>query len=459
MGHDESYEKIIAAFLKRRFYLGLFVFLPLFFSVFAVAAPLILLARFRAVFKRSVIDSAELISIYNFAEQWTYILAVTAFVTGLIVAYALVRPARKLLSEGGEGKNIEEFSSLGKEFTRIAASLSKYTSLIESTTGGVMTADKIGAITMVNPYACYMLGSKETDLLGKDIGTLLNITRDLQIVLQGKTAASELNITINGEGRTIGYTLSPIKGRYGIDGAVLNFMDTTKIKEMHREMQKTEKLASIGTLAMEVAHEIRNPLASIKGLVQLIGEDINDNEQKKLYINTILKETDRLNRVVDTIFEKKTAAAEEDSLRDVIHRAVLLCSQAAKDKAVSIKEDYDKAVDKMQVGDERFFHALYNIVLNAYEAVGKNGEIVIKTKITDDWAEIDVSSESEISGGMDADTIFEADVTTKGKGRGMGLKIARDAIKSIGGDITVETSEGKTKFVISLPSTAYNNNA
>lgn len=459
MGHDESYEKIISALLKRRFYLGLFVFLPLFFSVFAVAAPLILLARFRTVFKRSVIDSAELISIYNFAEQWTYILAATAFVTGLIVAYALVRPARKLLSEGGEGKNIEEFSSLGKEFTRIAASLSKYTALLESTTGGVITADKSGAITMVNPYACHILGSKETDLLGENIGTLLNITRDLQTVLKGKTAASELNITINGEGRTIGYTVSPIKGRHGIDGAVLNFMDTTKIKEMHREMQKTEKLADIGTLAMEVAHEIRNPLASIKGLVQLIGEDINDNEQKKLYINTILKETDRLNRVVDTLFEKKTSAGEEDTLRDIIHRVVFLCSQVAKDKAVSIREDYDEIADKMQVGDEKFFHALYNIVLNAYEAVGKNGEIAIKTKITDDRTEIEVISESEISGGMDTDIIFEADVTTKGKGRGMGLKIARDAIKSIGGDITVETSEGKTKFVISLPPTAYNNNA
>ncbi|MDP1759522.1 MAG: hypothetical protein Q8K77_06975, partial [Thermodesulfovibrionales bacterium] len=120
MGHDESYEKIISAFLKRRFYLGLFVFLPLFFSVFAVAVPLILLARFKALLKRGFISSAELISTYNFAEQWTYVLAAVAFATGLIVAYALVRPARKLLSEGGEGKNIEEFSSLGKEFTKIA---------------------------------------------------------------------------------------------------------------------------------------------------------------------------------------------------------------------------------------------------------------------------------------------------------------------------------------------------
>jgi nitrogen-specific signal transduction histidine kinase len=223
-------------------------------------------------------------------------------------------------------------------------------------------------------------------------------------------------------------------------------------------MQKTEKLANIGTLAMEVAHEIRNPLASIKGLVQLIGEDINDNEQKKLYINTILKETERLNRVVDTLFEKKTAAAEEDTLRDIIHRVMLLCSQVAKDKAVSIKDDYDETADKIRVADEKFFHALYNIVLNAYEAVGKNGEIVIKAKIAGDRAEIEVSSDSELSRGIDADAIFEADVTTKGKGRGMGLKIARDAIKNIGGDITVKASEGKTNFVIWLPSTAYNNN-
>ncbi|PIP69999.1 MAG: hypothetical protein COW90_07575 [Nitrospirae bacterium CG22_combo_CG10-13_8_21_14_all_44_11] len=453
MGHDESYEKIIAAFLKRRFYFGLFVFLPLFFSVFAAAAPLILLARFRAVFKRGFIDPAELISIYSFAEQWTYILAAAAFVTGLIVAYALVRPARKLLSEGGKGKNIEEFSSLGKEFTKIAASLSKYTSLLESTTGGVMTADKSGAITMANPYACHILGSKETGLLGKNIGTVLNITRDLQAALKGDAAASELNITINGESRTIGYTLSPIKGRYGIDGAVFNFMDTTKIKEMQLEMQKTEKLANIGTLAMEVAHEIRNPLASIKGLVQLIGEDMNDNAQKKLYINTILKETERLNRVVDTIFEKKTSASEGESLMDIIHRVVLLCSQAAKDKTVRIMEDYDETVRNIQMGDDRFFHAFYNIVQNAYEAVGKNGEIGIRAKMTDDGTAIEANSDSELSGGIEAAAIFEAEVTTKGKGRGMGLKIARDAIKSIGGDITVETPEGKTKFVIWLPHT------
>jgi len=429
----------------------LFAFLPLFFSAFAIAAPLIFLARFRAVLKRNVIAPAELIAIYNSAEQWTYILTAVALATGFIVAYAVVRPARRLLMEAQEEKDVEEFSSLGKEFTKIAASLKNYTALIESTTGGVLTADKTGTITMVHPYACYILGQNEVDLIGENIGTLLNIAGDLQAVLRGKTVTAELFSTIKGEDKAIGYTLSPIKSGHSIEGVVFNFMDNTRINEMYREMQRTEKLANVGTLALEVAHEIRNPLASIKGLLQLIREDMDNDDQKKLYIDTILKETERLNRVVDTIFEKKTAVGEEDNLRDIIHRILLLCNQIAKDKAVKIVEDYDGATGKILVKDERFFHALYNIVLNAYEAVEKDGEIAIKTMPAAGGISVEVCSDSELGIGIDADAIFETDVTTKGKGRGMGLKIARDAIKNIGGHIKVETAGGKTKFVLWLP--------
>ena len=451
MGHDTRYEKIRFAFLKRRFYLGLFVFLPLFFSAFALAAPLIFLAKFRSVLQRHLIDTGELIAIYESAEQWTYILTGVAFIAGLVVAYGLIRPARRLLKEETKDKDIEEFSSLGKEFTKIATSFKKYTSLLESTTGGIMAVNNKGEITMANPHACYILGCNEADVVGKNIKTLLNISKDFDTAMRGEMATSELNAIINGENRAIGYTLSPIKGKDAIDGAVFNFMDITKIKEMHYEMQKTERLASIGTLAMEVAHEVRNPLASIKGLAQLIGEDMKEDDQKKLYIDTILKETERLNRVVDTLFEKKTSSPDRDNLRGIIHRVVLLCGQAVKGKAVKVIEEYDETAGNMQIEDERLFHAIYNIILNAYEAVGKDGEINIKTKKTDEGTTIEVCSNSEVSPEIILERIFETDVTTKGSGHGMGLKIARDAIKNTGGDINIETTEGKTKFIIWLP--------
>lgn len=451
MGHDTRYEKIRFTLLKRRFYLGLFVFLPVFFSVFALAVPLIFLANFRTILQHTVINADGLIAIYRSVEQWMYVATAVAFIAGLIVAYGLVRPARRLLKEKTEAKGIEEFASLGKEFTEIATSLREYTSLIESTTGGIMTVNKKGEITMANPHACYITGYTETDVIGKNINTLLDISRDLEAVMQGEIVTSELNAIINGKTQTIGYTLSPIKGRYSIDGAVINFMDTTKIKEMHDEIQKTERLASIGTLAMEIAHEVRNPLASIKGLAQLIGEEIKDNDPKRLYIDTILKEAERLDRVVDTIFEMKTPIPDKENIKEILHRIVLLCGQAVKGKAVKIIEEYDEMTGNVWIDDERLFHALYNIVLNAYEAVGEDGEIDIKTRRTDTGLTIEISSDSEISPGISVDRIFDTDVTTKGRGHGMGLKIAKDAIKDLGGDIRVESAEGKTKFIISLP--------
>ncbi len=451
MGHDTRYEKIRFTFLKRRFYIGLFIFLPVFFSVFALAAPLIFLVKFRSVLQHQVIDAGELIALYRSTEQWTYVFTAVAFIAGLIVAYGLVRPAKRLLKEETKDKDIEEFGSLGKEFAEIATSLRKYTSLLESITGGIMAVNKKGEIVMANPHACYIFGCTEEDIVGGNIEALLDISKDFETAMKGEVVTSELNTLINGKNRTIGYTLSPIRGKDAVNGAVLNFIDTTKIKEMHLEMQKTERLAGIGTLAMEVAHEVRNPLASIKGLAQLIGEDMKDDDYKKLYINTILKETERLNRVVDTLFEKRTSFTNEDNLGETIHRIILLCGQAVKDKAVKVTEEYDEITGSMRM-DERLFHVVYNIILNAYEAVGKDGGISVRTKRVDKGMTIEVCSDSELIPEIIVDRIFEADMTTKGKGRGMGLKIARDAIKNIGGDIKVEAAESKTKFIIWLPS-------
>ncbi|MBI4689883.1 MAG: PAS domain S-box protein [Nitrospirae bacterium] len=450
MGHDTRYEKIRFAFLQRRFYLSLYVFLPVFFSVFALAIPLIFLTKFRSILQMRVIATSELFLIYRSIEQWTYIFAAAAFVAGLIVAYGLVISARRLLRNTGD-KDIEEFGSLGKEFTRIATSLRDYTSLLGSMTGGIIVMNKRGEITMINPHACYILGCSESDATGKNIDYLIDISKDFEKVMKGEEVTSELTAMINKKECIIGYTLSPVKGKDTVDGAVLDFMDITKIKKMHEEMQRTERLAGIGTMAMEVAHEVRNPLASIKGLTQLIGEDMKDDEQKKIYITMILSEIERLNRVVDTLFEKKTTVPDKENLREMIHRIVLLCGQAVKGKIVKVTEEYDKTADGMQIKDERLFHAIYNIVLNAYEAVREDGEISIKTQKADNRTKIEICSDSEVSPAILVDRIFEVDVTTKGGGHGMGLKIARDAIKNIGGDIEVETARGKTKFIIRLP--------
>ncbi|MCE5193926.1 MAG: PAS domain S-box protein [Nitrospiraceae bacterium] len=453
MGHDERTKKIKNAFFKKRFYISLFILFPLLFFAFSIAAPLIFLVKLNSLSNRNIITSLDFTSVYNFVEGWTYVIGIIAFISGLVVAYGLIKPAKMVLKEISQDINVEALSSLGKEFAEIATSLKKYTSLLESITGGIIAVNRNAEITMVNPHACYILGCHETDVVGKKIETLFNISRDLRTVMQGESVEGELGILINNKNWTIGYTLSPILGRNSIDGAVLNFIDITKIKEMHYEMQKTEKLANIGSIAMEVAHEIRNPLASIKGLVQLIGEDIEHDNQKKNYIDVILKEVERLNRVVDALYEKRTSISGGDDLKEMIHRIVLLCGQTVKDKEVNITENFDPDIDKISVKDERLFHSIYNIVLNAYEAVNDNGSIIISTKKTSAGIIIEVISDSEISPKIEKEKIFNESVSTKGSGHGMGLKIARDSIKDLRGSINIESGSGKTKFTIQLPFT------
>lgn len=446
MGHDKGYEKVKELFLKRKFYLGLFFLLPVFFSLFTVGSSLILLERLNTLGEHIPQYKEEIISIYNFAVRWTYILTIGAFIVGLIVAYSLVRPAKKLLKEGMD--DLREFGSLGKEFTELASSLRQYLSVLEGMSGGVITVNRNGDITMANTQACQILGLPQEGIIGSNLtGLFPYLSKSLKNVLSGGVVSSEMLYRIKGGEKVIGYTFSPIKSSSGIDGAVFIFKDITEIKKIHDDLKRTEMLASIGSIAREVAHEVKNPLASMKGLIQLIGEDIPEKDHRRMYIDTILNEIDRLNRVVDKLIERKTKEEKAD-LKEALHRIVLLCSQTVKDRTVRTIEEYDETVDIKGTSDG-IFQAFYNIILNAYEAAEDGGEVIVRTKAIENNAVIEVISSSRIDSSI-RDRIFEEGFTTKAEGHGIGLKIAKDEIERAGGSISIEPSDDRTKFLIRM---------
>src|SRR5205814_10323934 len=111
-----------------------------------------------------------------------------------------------------------------------------------------------------------------------------------------------------------------------VTGVVIQFKDLVKLRQVQNEMQRADRLASLGTLAAGVAHEVRNPLASIKGLVQLLKEDLED-AQKKRYAEIIIQEVDRLNRVVADLLKFAQPSRSEFKparLNDLARRAVML---------------------------------------------------------------------------------------------------------------------------------------
>ncbi|MBI4823382.1 MAG: PAS domain S-box protein [Nitrospirae bacterium] len=447
MGHDKRFKEVRFLFLRKKFYLGLFILLPAFFCLFSLGAFLIVFAKLQPLLKSEAGGLDHLIIVYDSIKTWTYIFSVVAFVSGLVVAYSLVKPARRLLRE--KTADMEEFGSLGHEFRDIATSLSQYIATVESMAGGIITTTKDGTITTANRQALQMLGMDKEAVLKTNIRKIFPI-KETQVQKEA-TITLEVN-AVTGEGiRQMECTIFPIRGQAGIEGAVFSFRDTQRIKEMHRELIKTERLASIGTLTMTVAHEVRNPLASIKGFAQLIKEDIKNEDHLQTYLDTIIKEVDRLNRVVDSLYEIKDSTFEGDTLKEILKRIRLLCDQALSRKAVNVVEDYDEKADSYIVKDEMVFQGLYNIVLNAYEAVKPAGNVVLTVRADSGGAKVEVISESELEEKFSVQRLFDYDVSTKGRGRGAGLAIANSAIKQAGGNIEVKSLKGKTVFSIWLP--------
>lgn len=324
-------------------------------------------------------------------------------------------------------------------------SYSNYLTILESLSGGIIAIDRSGVISMANKQANNIF---EDDLTGKNLMKKVSGLEDVVAkVFQNSVLSGEVIYPVKGKQKVIGYTVAPIKGRAGVEGAVFNLKDITGIREVHESIRHTERLASIGTLVREVVHEVRNPLAAIKGITQMIGEDLDEKDPKKVYIETVMKEIDRLNRVVDNLLAR--GRSEMVRLKEILHRAVLLCSRDDSWKGVKVVEEYDETLDLGEI-DEQLSQAFYNIILNAFESVDARGEVIVRSKKDRDNAVIEIISSSVIDRKI-IGRIFESGFTTKKKGHGIGLKVALDVVKKAGGDIIVEPAAKRTKFIIILP--------
>jgi len=422
LGHDRRIQKIKFLLLRRRFYLGLYFLLPAFFVLFA-------LGPFMVVEAQQGLSPA--------LEPWMWVFALGALAAGLVVAYALLRPAKRFLQ--GPGQDTEEFASLGADFKALAASLKRYISTLEGLAGGVITASARGSITMANTPAARLLGLEPQRLRGMNIQELLPLGAGLARALREGTAQVELQ---QGK-RHLQVGITAIEGGKGV---VLSLLDITGLREFYQAQQKTERLANVGSLAMQVAHDVRNPLASIKGLLELMAEDMPPQGPQARYIEVIRQQLQRLNQVVERLLNYRQAGPEP--LEAMLHRAVLMGRQALGQKEVNVVEDY--ALQGPCLAEERLFQGLYNIVLNALEAVEPGGEVLLRAQEQGQHIVVDVESSSRLPQGLEAQELFAPHVSTKGPHRGLGLALAREAVEASGGRIELQSTKGGTRFRIWL---------
>jgi len=337
--------------------------------------------------------------------------------------------------------------------------------VVANMANGLLSIDPEGRIRSYNRLALELLGLKETEVDGMDLKSVIDfketgIDRTLsrcqpvfeREFLHRKKSGALMPMTLS---------ITPILDeKQTSTGAVIVLRDLREIKKLEEKVRHSEKLAAIGELAAGVAHEIRNPLSSIKGFARFLAHSLSDRTQEKEYAEIIAKEVDRINSVVNDLLTFARPLEPELALTDVLKLAehsVRLVETDARSRDIKIRSQINPDLNSFFVDANQITQALLNLMLNALQEVDNGGVIVVGADVNESGTRLDIWVEDD-GPGIPQDKkkkIFDPFFTTREKGTGLGLAIVHKIVENHRGEIRVESPlPGNTRgcrFTMTLP--------
>jgi len=240
-------------------------------------------------------------------------------------------------------------------------------------------------------------------------------------------------------------------------GTVFILRDLREIKALQERVTRSERLAALGSLAAGVAHEIRNPLSSIKGFAQFFLKKNPPGSADHQYSEVMIQEVERLDRVIANLLDyanPKEPAQEQTSLADIIHRSIALIADDAKTRKIDVTEKIEENIAPVKVDKDQITQVLLNIALNGLDAMNGGGKLAIRCFMDDGKKSVIVEVEDTGHGIPEKELlrIFDPFYTTKKTGTGLGLAIAHRIVENHGGTVSVKSTGGSgTTFRIALP--------
>lgn len=227
-----------------------------------------------------------------------------------------------------------------------------------------------------------------------------------------------------------------------------------KLQQAYESVRQSERLAVMGELSASIAHEIRNPLASIKGSIDIISEGIKPDESKYEFVNIIKKEIDRLTKLTTEFLAFAKPEVPNKiliSINDVINSLITLINKHAQKSNVKIETNLSSELPLILIDPQQIKQALMNILLNAIQAMEEGGTVKIDTNKDSSNVIISITDQGPGIPEEMLPKIFDPFFTTKTEGTGLGLSISYQLIKQHNGNIIVESSNKGTVFKIFLP--------
>ena len=336
--------------------------------------------------------------------------------------------------------------------TRRAAAelLSLHQDIVRSLSSGLITTSPTGIVLTANHAAAEILRTSPSLLVGKAI--------DSVFLGLGDRRSGDLTVPTVDNELTLNVTVSPLRDATDqVTGRVINFQDLTELRRLEQHARRTERMATVGQLAAGVAHEIRNPMASISGSIELLRASPQASDDDRALMTIVHREIQRLNVLIGDLLDYAKPRQKQPVDFDLASLIEETAQVARGDQNFADVELSVELVDKpvpIFADPAKLRQVVWNLVRNAADAASAGGKHV-SVELRRSGAEgatITVADDGQGIPELLVSRIFDPFVTTKEKGTGLGLATCHAIVAEHGGSIDVETEVGKgTKMVVTIP--------
>lgn len=359
-----------------------------------------------------------------------------------------------------------EMGEIAEAIHHMAQSLIDARSLTEnimySIADGVVTVDTQGIITTMNQAARQITGFTLEEVIGKPYREIFCENHQFNSLLLNTLETGEnhigieVNYPVKDKSIYISVSTSILLDSHNKSiGAVVVYKDLTQQHSLQEQVYRAERLAALGELMASIAHEIRNPLTSIKGFVQYL-QNVDSIEEREEYMPIIIKEVDRVNRVIEELLYFARPSETYYSLvniNELLEKTLVLVQNKTTSHKVEFRLILASGLPLIEADAEQIKQVLLNLLINAMQAIPDKGSVVIDTWQPDaSYVCVRITDTGVGIKEEDKHKIFDPFFTTKAAGTGLGLAVVQRIISAHYGQIHIDSQDNEwTAVTLKLP--------